>query len=297
MAAVNLDLGLGQKKIRSCKHGSAESQSGFEAPTRGLEGEELQKIVNQGSHQDQTESFDPSGSKHHRPLNMEEKCTVHREETLYMCSVCGQGFNRSSGLSRHKRSHTRERPYKCGDCGKGFNYPVDLQNHQRTHTGVDTFYLPCVWEGIHSDSWPVDSPAHSQQGEAVHLLRMWKRIYSVIGPADTATHSHRGEAFHLLRVSEGIHRFLCPAETPASSHRQEFKCPECGKNFKTRCTLREHQYIHTGSTAFSCSHCQKGFRTSFHLVAHECIHTGERPFPCSECGKGFNRSSNLQKHQ
>ncbi|NXB20514.1 ZSCA2 protein, partial [Rhagologus leucostigma] len=86
------------------------------------------------------------------------------------------------------------------------------------------------------------------------------------------------------------------------------KCLECGKGFRWRSNLREHQRVHSGEWPYKCGERGKGFiRSSSMICTSHCkIHTGEQPYTCSEykrpfhcpdCGKGFNCNSTLILHQ
>lgn len=97
---------------------------------------------------------------------------------------------------------------------------------------------------------------------------------------------------------------------------------DCGKAFKKRSCLTDHQIILTGETPhikygeaftifmlteqqrtptrekpFICSNCGKGFLQNRDLIVHRRIHRGPKPCICSECGKGFVNKSNLTVHR
>lgn len=75
-----------------------------------------------------------------------------------------------------------------------------------------------------------------------------------------------------------------------------FKCLSCGKDFRQKSTLLQHERIHTDSRPFACADCGKRFRQQSHLTQHIRIHANEKPFACLYCDRTFRQRAILNQH-
>ena len=78
----------------------------------------------------------------------------------------------------------------------------------------------------------------------------------------------------------------------------DFKCNECGKEFKHRYELKKHMFKHMEPT-FVCDFCGKRFKRREALVHHyKQLHqeTTKLLLNCSECPKTFSEKSSLARH-
>nr|XP_018911248.1 PREDICTED: zinc finger protein 2 homolog isoform X1 [Bemisia tabaci] len=75
-----------------------------------------------------------------------------------------------------------------------------------------------------------------------------------------------------------------------------FKCATCGKDFKQKSTLFQHERIHTDARPYGCNECGKRFRQQSHLTQHLRIHANEKPFACVYCERTFRQRAILNQH-
>lgn len=75
-----------------------------------------------------------------------------------------------------------------------------------------------------------------------------------------------------------------------------FKCLACGKDFRQKSTLLQHERIHTDARPFACVDCGKRFRQQSHLTQHLRIHANEKPFACLYCDRTFRQRAILNQH-
>ncbi|CAB3376125.1 Hypothetical predicted protein [Cloeon dipterum] len=75
-----------------------------------------------------------------------------------------------------------------------------------------------------------------------------------------------------------------------------YGCPECGKRFRQQSHLTQHLRIHANEKPYSCGYCERTFRQRAILNQHLRIHSGEKPFGCAECGKHFRQKAILNQH-
>uniref|UniRef100_A0A8D8E2Q3 Zinc finger protein 62 homolog n=1 Tax=Culex pipiens TaxID=7175 RepID=A0A8D8E2Q3_CULPI len=73
-------------------------------------------------------------------------------------------------------------------------------------------------------------------------------------------------------------------------------CEICGKRFKFRATLKQHEQIHYGIKEFECEQCHRRFMHKGTLKVHMRLHTGELPYQCPHCPKRFRGQTALDCH-
>ncbi|OQS06003.1 hypothetical protein THRCLA_01926 [Thraustotheca clavata] len=74
--------------------------------------------------------------------------------------------------------------------------------------------------------------------------------------------------------------------------------PGCNRHFSTSGNLSRHTFTHTGEKPYACAweSCEKRFCTREKLVRHLKTHVGLRPYTCQTCKKAFTTSGNLARH-
>ena len=95
---------------------------------------------------------------------------------------------------------------------------------------------------------------------------------------------------------------MLPITHPSINHNEDdeenkpFKCNVCGKGFKLRSGLQQHERTHSSDRPYVCHDCGKLFRQPTHLQQHMRIHTGEKPYDCTFCDKSFRQRTILNQH-
>ncbi|XP_059521194.1 zinc finger protein 350-like [Myotis daubentonii] len=102
--------------------------------------------------------------------------------------------------------------------------------------------------------------------------------------------------FHESRKLLNTESQLVKPQKPQKRERAHV-CSDCGKAFKKKSCLADHQVLHTGEKPHQCREGGKAFSRNFMLTEQQSKHTGEKPYKCSECGKAFLKKSLLSIHQ
>ncbi|XP_035916576.1 zinc finger protein 2 isoform X1 [Anopheles stephensi] len=99
--------------------------------------------------------------------------------------------------------------------------------------------------------------------------------------------------------SELTHANVSPeGEKPVvkNESKSAIACEFCGKSFKFRATLRQHEKIHYGIKQHECEMCHRRFLHKSTLKCHLRLHTGEKPYKCPHCPKTFRGQTALNCH-
>lgn len=79
-------------------------------------------------------------------------------------------------------------------------------------------------------------------------------------------------------------------------NRPTFYCSTCGKAYRDRGNLNQHEETHARLQSYTCDICNKTYRSKNYIQTHMFSHTNEKNFICEHCGRSFYSVSKLNTH-
>ncbi|XP_061474941.1 zinc finger protein 184-like isoform X2 [Rhineura floridana] len=107
----------------------------------------------------------------------------------------------------------------------------------------------------------------------------------------------------------------CTTKVKASGGEHQNPCPDCGRVFKAKSSLSNHQKMHSHEGSYECSFCgervtsrkllashrrshaeERGYKYPS-SIKHQKVHQQEKLYKCLQCKKCFKRKDHLLLHQ
>ncbi|CAH0731002.1 unnamed protein product, partial [Brenthis ino] len=206
------------------------------------------------------------------------KC--HREG--FKCETCGKTFTYKNTLNKHILVHELLLPREeCPICNKLVRSDR-LNAHAKIHSDRQQFYCnTCDKTFVSLDSF--EKHLKNSKTHALHDVLKYK-----------CTLCSKG--FRTLTALKDHINYYHMGKT-------DYKCPICNKALSTRRGVTRHvRRTHQGlkekiGDKILCQICGKTFRDKKCLVEHELIHTGEKPLSCDICSRTFRQSACLYTHR
>ncbi|KAF4522991.1 hypothetical protein B566_EDAN009583 [Ephemera danica] len=193
---------------------------------------------------------------------------VHK---MKKCKNCYKFFDTKEQLVEHK---VEEHGIPCDCCGAKFvNINAQLSHLRRVHPE----YKSCTCE-VCGKSF------NSKYGLAVHYeCHQEDRPFL----CDTC-----GKSFKSKRKLK-IHKCISSLN---EALRADNVCPECGKVYTLRSSLKRHLMRHRGERRYQCEICSKSFFGSAYLKNHMVIHEKATLYECQMCCARYFHKRNMISH-
>lgn len=198
---------------------------------------------------------------------------------------------------KHKKRQNVPEAFNLGcsvkKCAAKFSNPASLSYHVTCHADVDG----------DTPSVSVVCPECKNRFAAWKILRMhlWKMhgidcdLFRCQADAGAETCQYRTDTLQKLELHQETH-----------SGAKTFGCQSCGKGFKHRSQLRNHELLHQdtegrrSSACYAnkeCHICKRVFANQKSLKKHiEIVHNKRRPYLCNTCGHETSRKAMLDLH-
>jgi len=203
-----------------------------------------------------------------------------KEERQFLCTVCGNVFNKAADLRTHtKVVHRLERPYLCTLCNKRFPQSSHLHVHIRL---------------VHERERPFTCSFCSKTfGQSSHVRMHIRAVHQKERPYPC----EKCDKMFVQSAHVKQHYRL------AHSDERPFSCEQCNKTFVLKYHMNQHvKLVHNGERPYPCALCEKKFRISSHLKEHlKTAHQQFRADPvvlhmCTVCNTHFQDRNLLMIH-
>ncbi|XP_037555441.1 zinc finger protein 90 [Dermacentor silvarum] len=250
-------------------------------------------------------------SKFRRKTSLDRHKQLHeRGVDLCHCPECGKTFERTTALQQHLKWHKKDKPYPCHLCLARFTKRQNLEDHLQTHTGEKLHKCTVCQKRF---AWRAGLKLHirrihggaaeaTPEGTAdISLLSASPSTARSPGPLNMdgtpqTTSTETSGDVAILDSNSGISggTLGAPLKKPGS---RGHECGVCGRRFKWRHCLKNHQVLHTGEKPYACSICGRKFAQRTGFLNHRRNHTAEMRFACELCPSKFRRKISLDRHK
>ncbi|XP_073966735.1 zinc finger Y-chromosomal protein-like [Choristoneura fumiferana] len=226
----------------------------------------------------------------------------------YPCAECNKYFENKNQRWKHVQRHHRE-GYGCSTCGKRFAFKNNLNRHEQVHLSpLPREQCPSCHKLVRVDLVKTHARIHLQR-ERFSCVECAKSFVSRASYDHhlkyTQAHASKDILKYKCNVCDKGYRSRGELRDHVNYQhigQTQHKCPVCGKALATRRCItrhvrRAHHGVKEGPRDKICQQCGKAFRDKKGLREHEFIHTGERPLSCEVCGCTFRQSASLYTHK
>lgn len=239
-----------------------------------------------------------------------EENAVKGSELFFKCTHCGINYKTYKAYSNHMSDeHDEKNPLRCSfiDCKHRFKNERKLRAHENRHEAElskreDGHYYCRICEKLcltkdlliahiltHNQSFCCDYCGKTfsrHQNMRKHILQ------HKFGKQKVEKKKVLCELCSQWIISDRMKRHIYAFH----SNDKNYKCNECGKEFKYSNSYNDHVDKHQNTPRYKCSYCGGTFFNSTNYKNHLLRHTNPDKFKCNVCEERFVNKKSLSQH-
>jgi len=208
-------------------------------------------------------------------------------DSVYQCDFCEKLFTNKYHLQSHLVVHTGERAFVCKTCKKTFGRKSTLRAHMTTHTKVSNF-MCTVCEKACNDNNSLEEHMRMHTGEKPFVCTICQKAYARKSHLNVHYRVHTGERpFVCIYCNKDFteKRFLNDhLQTAHNGVDGPLKCPNCGREFAYKTSLKQH---------LKKQMCERNMKRSHGNLSASAI---AKQFQCPFCDKSYSWKQTLKQH-
>ena len=236
----------------------------------------------------------------------------HPGAKQFGCNQCDKTFKLFNSLKNHLNKHAGEKPFSCNQCDARFSRKYQWKAHTAIHSGVKLYECgECEYNCVRENKILSHMNQH-REAYTPHICPICSKTFKKVVSLKRHINFHKTTVWSCSICDfQHAQRYRLLYHMKKHADTKEYKCDQCGREFKHATSLHHHtRRSHSGPALLSCKECKfkcayereldihmgecakkkqkcdqcgKKFRWISKLKQHLMIHTGEKPFACSLC--------------